>query len=147
MIDVDVAELLPHDGDMVFLDRVIEFDQHSMITELVVRDDGLFGNGQMVPSWLGIEYMAQTVAAHGGMMCRIAGKPVNFGFLLGTRRYHCNKTAFKVGERLTVEVEQIIQDQGMGVFECKILGSDIVATAKLSVYQPEDKSNMKIDKQ
>jgi predicted hotdog family 3-hydroxylacyl-ACP dehydratase len=86
MIDIEVAELLPHDGNMVLLDGVVDYDQESLVAEVVVRDDGLFGDGKTIPAWIGIEYMAQTVAAHGGMMCHLVGKPINLGFLLGTLR-------------------------------------------------------------
>jgi len=141
MLDINVADLLPHDGNMVLLDRVLEYDQESLIAEVQVRDDGLFGDGKTVPSWLGIEYMAQTVAAHGGMMCHLAGKPINLGFLLGTRRYSPNVAEFSVGTCLTIKVERIIEDQGLAVFECQILGEGIDVSAKLNVYQPDKKDN------
>ena len=64
MIDIEVAKLLPHDGKMVLLDSVIEYDQESLIAEVAVRNDGLFGDGKTVPAWLAIEYSAQTVSAH-----------------------------------------------------------------------------------
>jgi len=141
MIDIDVAKLLPHDGQMVLLDKVLEYDQESLVAEVVVRNDGLFGDGKTVPAWLGIEYMAQTVAAHGGMMCHLAGKPIQLGFLLGTRRYNCNISSFMVGDRLTIKVSRLIEDQGLGVFNCQIVADGIDISAKLNVYQPDKASN------
>ena len=145
MIDVDVAELLPHDGNMVLLDKVIEFDQESMVCEVVVRDDGLFGDSsgevKTVPAWLGIEYMAQTVAALDGMMCKLAGKPINLGFLLGTRRYICNIDTLTSGTILRVKVKRLMEDQGLAVFECEISGDGIEMSAKLNVYQPDSAIN------
>ena len=145
MIDIKVADILPHDGTMVLLDNVLEYDQQSLVAAVTVRDDGLFGDGKTIPAWIGIEYMAQTVAAHGGMMCHLAGKPINLGFLLGTRRYTCNISEFTVGMHLTVKVERLIEDQGLGVFTCQILGDGIDISAKLNVYQP-DKAENKIIK-
>ena len=145
MIDIEVAELLPHDGKMVLLDRVIEYDQESLVAEVVVRDDGLFGDGKTVPAWLAIEYMAQTVAAHGGMMCHLAGKPINLGFLLGTRRYNCNVSFLTVGTQLKVKVERLIQDQGLGVFLCQVSGQGVDISAKLNVYLPDSEENRAID--
>ncbi len=141
MIDIEVAELLPHDGNMVLLDGVVDYDQESLVAEVVVRDDGLFGDGKTIPAWIGIEYMAQTVAAHGGMMCHLVGKPINLGFLLGTRRYISNISDFTVGTRLTVKVNRFIEDQGLGVFDCQILGDGIDISAKLNVYQPDKVEN------
>ena len=136
-----VEELLPHSGRMVLLDRVIEFDEENMVAEVIVRDDGLFGHDNTVPAWLGIEYMAQTIAALGGMKRRLAGKTLNPGFLLGTRRYDCNVDIFAVGSVLTVNVKRLVEDQGLGVFDCRIAAEGILASAKLNVYQPDTAIN------
>jgi predicted hotdog family 3-hydroxylacyl-ACP dehydratase len=141
-----VEELVPHSGRMVLLNRVIEFDEENMVAEVIVRDDGLFGDGSTVPAWLGIEYMAQTIAALGGMKRRLAGKPLNLGFLLGTRRYDCNLDIFPVGSVLTVSVKQLVEDQGLGVFDCRITAEGISASAKLNVYQPDSAINRVIIK-
>jgi predicted hotdog family 3-hydroxylacyl-ACP dehydratase len=137
-----VEELVPHSGKMVLLNRVLEFDEENMVAEVIVRDDGLFGDGNTVPAWLGIEYMAQTIAAFGGMKRRLAGKPLNLGFLLGTRRYDCNVALFTVGSILTVSVNRLVEeDQGLGVFDCHISAEGILASAKLNVYQPDSAVN------
>ncbi|MGR9044854.1 MAG: ApeP family dehydratase [Gammaproteobacteria bacterium] len=141
MTDYSIEELLPHAGSMMLLERVIAFDEESMIAEAIVRDDGLFGEDGRVPAWLGIEYMAQTVAAHGGMLCKIAGKPLNLGFLLGTRRYHCNVGSFAAGTVLTITVKRLIQDQGLGVFDCRLEGPGVAVEAQLNVYQPDSAVN------
>lgn len=133
-----IDELLPHAGKMVLLERVVEFDENHMIAEVIVRNDGLYGDENSVPAWLGIEYMAQTIAALGGMKRRIAEKPINPGFLLGTRRYDCNIDAFAVGSVLTVSVKCLIQEQGLGVFDCRIEGPGVYISANLNVYHPDD---------
>ncbi|GAB4264804.1 MAG: hotdog family protein [Methylomicrobium sp.] len=136
-----VEALLPHAGKMVLLERVLEFSEETLTAEVIVRNDGLFGDGYQVPAWLGIEYMAQTIAALGGMKRRLAGKSIELGFLLGTRRYHCNVDSFKVGAVLNVAVKHLIQDQGLGVFDCHIRGDGVEVSAKLSVYQPDSAVN------
>ena len=136
-----VEDLVPHTGIMVLVNRVIEFDEENMVTEVIVRDDSLFGDADMVPAWLGIEYMAQTIAAFGGMKRRLAGKPLNLGFLLGTRRYVSNVGTFSVGSVLTVSVKRLVEDQGLGVFDCRISAEGISVSAKLNVYQPDTAVN------
>jgi predicted hotdog family 3-hydroxylacyl-ACP dehydratase len=138
---MNVAELLPHTGDMVLLDRVVDCDGQGLTAELTVRGDGLLcGGRESVPAWAGIEYMAQTVAAYAGMQARLAGEPVRIGFLLGTRRYSSNVAVFKVGSVLTVQAIKVIQDDGLGVFECRIDGAGVEVTASLNVYQPPEAS-------
>ncbi len=141
MIDINIAKIVPHDGKMLLLDKVIEYDQESLVAEAVVRGDGLFNQGDTVPAWLGIEYMAQAVGAQGGMQCYLAGKPIQLGFLLGSRKYISNVASFKVGEYLTISVKRLMEDQGLGVFDCHIVGKGIDVSAKLNVYQPKDSIN------
>jgi predicted hotdog family 3-hydroxylacyl-ACP dehydratase len=132
----EVAELIPHSGKMVLLDRIIAFDDNALTAELRVRADGLLGDDKAVPAWAGIEYMAQAIAAYAGIMAKKAGEPIKMGFLLGTRLYSSNVPEFAVGSVLTVRVEKIIQDDKLGVFDCRIQGNGIDIAAHLTVYQP-----------
>ncbi|MDO9269600.1 MAG: hotdog family protein [Methylobacter sp.] len=132
----DVAGLIPHTGIMVLLDRILDCDDQGLTAELAVRGDGLFGDDETVPAWAGIEYMAQAIAAYVGVKARQANEPIRLGFLLGTRRYSSNVAAFKVGATITVRVNKIMQDDGLGVFECRILGEGVDIAANLNVYQP-----------
>lgn len=133
----EIASLIPHTGDMVLLDRIIEFDDPRLTAELIVRGDGLLGGDDIsVPAWVGIEYMAQTIATYAGMVAKQANLPIRLGFLLGTRRYCTNVAAFKVGATLTVKIEKILHDDNLGVFDCRIQGDGVEVTANLNVYQP-----------
>ncbi len=137
MIDyTDIAELIPHSGRMVLLDRIIDVDEHTLTAELTVRDDGLLGDDKSVPAYVGIEYMAQAIAAYAGVQAKQAGEPIKIGFLLGTRRYISNVGSFAVGTQLTIQVKNIIQDDKLGVFDCKIVATGIEINATLTVYQP-----------
>jgi predicted hotdog family 3-hydroxylacyl-ACP dehydratase len=138
MIDFsDVASLLPHSGAMVLIDRIMAFDEDSLTAELAVRGDGLLGgDSRSVPAWAGIEYMAQAIGAYVGICARLAGEPIKLGYLLGTRRYEGNVSAIPVGSLLTVVIKKIIQDDQLGVFDCKIFGENIEIHANLNVFQP-----------
>ncbi|MDI1231403.1 MAG: hotdog family protein [Methylobacter sp.] len=131
-----VADLIPHTGSMVLLDRIIDCDDQGLTAEVVVRGDGLLGDDRSVPAWVGIEYMAQTIAAYAGVMAKQVNEPIRLGFLLGTRRYSSNVAVFKVGSTLTIRVKNIMQDDNLGVFDCRILGEGVDVTANLNVYQP-----------
>lgn len=137
MIDCpDIAELIPHSGRMVLLDRIINVDEHCLTAELTVRNDGLFGDDKTVPAYVGIEYMAQAIAAYAGIQAKHAGEPIKLGFLLGTRCYTSNIGSFAVGTLLAIQVTKIIQDDKLGVFDCKIYATGIEITANITVYQP-----------
>ncbi len=140
MIDWPVAELLPHAGEMILLDAVESFDADSITTHLRVKSAGLLNLADgSLPAWVGIEIMAQTVAAFAGCQARQAGQPVELGFLLGTRRFQCNVEQFPAGSRLRIHALRSLQDDnGMGVFECHLDGPGIHAEARLNVYRPPE---------
>jgi len=134
-LQMDVAELLPHTGKMIWLDKVLAWDEDSVTAELTVRGDALFGGGNAVPAWAGIEYMAQTIGLYAGIHAKRAGEPIRLGFLLGARRYESNVPAFEIGSTLTVRVEKVMQDERLLVFNCGITGELVKVSATLNVYQ------------
>ncbi len=140
MIDWPIAELLPHAGDMILLDGVERFDDDSVEALLQVPADGLLSAADgSLPAWVGVEIMAQSVAAFAGCHARQAGQPVELGFLLGTRNYQCNVESFPVGTQLRVRAMRSLQDDnGMGVFECHLDGPGIHAEARLNVFRPPE---------
>lgn len=135
-----IAELLPHSGNMVLLDEVLEFSADTVRTRLCVRPGGLFNQPDgSLPAWLAIELMAQSVAAFAGCHARQAGLPVKLGFLLGTRSFSCNVERFPLGCELQIEAHCSLQDDsGMGVFECRLSGAQILAEARLNVFCPAE---------
>ncbi|WP_445180059.1 hotdog family protein [Pseudomonas sp. McL0111] len=140
MSDWPLAELLPHAGDMILIDEVLSFDDEQIHTRLTVRPDGLFNlpDGSL-PAWVGIELMAQSVAAFAGCHARQKGNAVELGFLLGTRKFECNVEAFPAGSALTIHgLRSLEDDNGMGVFECHINAPGIHASARLNVFRPPE---------
>jgi predicted hotdog family 3-hydroxylacyl-ACP dehydratase len=133
-----IAELLPHAGDMILLDEVLHFSEEDVQTRLCVRPGGLFNQADgSLPAWVGIELMAQSVAAYAGCQARQAGVPVQLGFLLGTRNFQCNVERFPAGVELQIKALRSLQDDnGMGVFECLLDGPGIQAVARLNVFCP-----------
>jgi len=134
-LPMDVAELLPHTGKMIWLDKVLAWDEDSVTAELTVRGDALFGGGNVVPAWAGIEYMAQTIGLYAGIHAKRAGEPIRLGFLLGARRYESNAPAFTIGTTLAVRADKVMQDESLLVFNCLITGENVNVSAALNVYQ------------
>ena len=133
------GHLIPHQGAMCLLDRIEDYGADWVRAGIDVDGRSLFENADgAVPSWLGIEYMAQAVAAHAGYGARLRGEPVRVGFLLGTRRYACTVSAFPVGSVLHVQVQRMLQgENGLGAYECRIVdgaGGAEWASATITVF-------------
>ena len=138
MIAWPLAELLPHAGDMILIDGIDSFDEEQIHAHLTVRPGGLFNRPDgSLPAWVGIELMAQTVAAYAGCRARQQGKPVELGFLLGTRKFECDVEYFPADAHLRIHALRSLEDDnGMGVFECHLHGPGLHATARLNVFRP-----------
>ena len=138
------AEVLPHSAPMILIDEIIQYTPDQMIATLTVPRDGLFNDAAFngdVPAWVGIEYMAQTIAAHAGWKARLGGCAPSIGFLLGTRKFETNVSAFCVGTQLVVTVQEVMQaENGMAVFDCQINAEGIEVTARINGFQPKDAS-------
>ncbi|MDB5772034.1 MAG: beta-ketoacyl-ACP synthase [Burkholderia sp.] len=136
----DVRSLVPHAGQMMLLDRVLSADENNLCAEVVIRSDSMFCGADGVGAWVGIEYMAQAIAAHAGYTARLRGEPVKIGFLLGSRRYECARPAFPIGSVLRVSIRCVLLgDNGLGAFACRIDGDHgVAASGTVSVFQPLD---------
>ncbi len=137
-----IRELVPHAGRMVLLDAVVEAHDETLACTTRIGADHLFECGGEVGGWLGIELMAQAIAAWSGWQARQRGVAPRVGFLLGTRRYDSRRARFAVGEELTIHVHRQFQaDNGLAQFEARIeIGGEIVASAALNVFEPPDDS-------
>ncbi len=135
-----IETLLPQSQGMVLLDRVVAVDEGSIVVELMVRDDGLFSSpDHTVPAWVGLEYMAQAIAAFSGYHRKCRGEDIMLGFLLGTRHYQCSVGSFPCGTHLRVRAEKVIEAANeMSVFACTLEADAINATALLNVLLPQN---------
>ena len=133
---------VPHRGAMSLLDGVEHFEDQSIVVRVTVPASGLFVAGGGMPAWVGIELMAQSVAAYAGCHARQKGQAVELGFLLGTRKFVCNVAHFPAGAELRIHgLRSLEDDNGMGVFECHLTGVGIQASARLNVFRPPQAAN------
>lgn len=136
-----IEELLPHRGTMRLLDRVLEFDAARIRAECVPRHDAWYADARgNMPAWIGIELMAQAIAAHVGLVKRSEGKPVAPGVLLGTRSYGARSPAFAPGTPLRISAARAFSDaSGLAAYDCAIdADGATLASATLKVFEPAD---------
>lgn len=139
---IPVAGLLPHRAPMILLDAVLEHTADRTVCVVTIGDDALFREpGGLVPAWVGLEHMAQCVAAHAGLRARAAGDPPPVGFLIGSRRVLFHAAGFAPGQALTVTAKHLWGDSGLGSFACSVHDAGtgtVLAEGTLSVYLPKD---------
>ena len=137
-----IAELVPHAEPMILLDRVSDWSPETLTAEVTLHANSPFcqtvGNQQSVPAYVGIEYMAQAIAAHGGICERQTNGAVQIGLLVGSRRYSCTVDTFPLAKMLCVHIcASIRSEAGLCVFDCTIQQDNkLLASASLNVFQP-----------
>jgi len=137
-----ITELLPHRGRAVLLERVLAHDSTTTVCSVDTSTGVLLHDGDGgVPAYFGLEYMAQTVAAHGGLLDREAGRDARPGLFLGTRRLVLSVSRFEPGQRLEVTAKHLrgsVQgSRGLLAFDCTIRAAgaaEAMVSAILTVY-------------
>ena len=66
-VNFNITELLPHDPPMVLIDRVVSYQNDFVHCQVTIHQDSPFCKNGSVPSYIGIEYMAQAAAAWNGL--------------------------------------------------------------------------------
>ncbi len=93
----DICQLLPHSGSMCLIDQIISWDDNELIAHSRSHHDNnnplrnnLLSNSHSLSSIIGIEYAAQTMALHAGLLAEKEnqGRPNknNLGGYLATTR-------------------------------------------------------------
>ena len=145
---------------MVLIDGVESFDQKkgslgafvkiTAESPFFVAGGELAGDGEArigggVPSWVAIEYMAQTAAALVSRLEHVddPGASPKPGLLLGTRRLVLDLPRFDEGSTYHVRAEVAYSDASAAAFDCKITddAGRVVSTAVLNAYRPDDFSS------
>lgn len=139
-----IEQLVVHRKPMLLIDELVEYDESSAVCRVTISEQSEFFDDakRSVPNHIGIEYMAQSIAAFAGAKALDQGEQVKVGFLLGSRKLTLNCDAFLEGSVLTVTIAELYQeDNGLSVFQCTISDGDtILAEAKVNTFQPDDAS-------
>jgi predicted hotdog family 3-hydroxylacyl-ACP dehydratase len=137
-----VEWVLPHQGPAVLLSRVVAHDDERTVCVAAVDRAHLYRDEDgRVPSWVGIEIMAQCVAARGGLRSRAKGEAPRVGFLLGSRRLELSVPFLPTDRELEVHAQHVWGDHKMVSFDCAIRDAragDTLVAAKLNAYVPDD---------
>jgi predicted hotdog family 3-hydroxylacyl-ACP dehydratase len=125
---------------MLLVERVVGWDAQHAVVAATPKAHAWYSEEGGMPSWIGIELMAQAIAAHVGLLARSHGKPPKQGVLLGARQYRAAQPRFAAGAELIISARMTYRDAtGLGAYDSAItLQDSVVATARVTVYEPPD---------
>jgi predicted hotdog family 3-hydroxylacyl-ACP dehydratase len=134
------VDLVPHRGSMCLLDSIDDYGDDWLRASLVTSRSSPFAQEEGIPSWLGIEYMAQAAAAFGGIEQVQRGERPSIGLLIGSRYYRAVRTFLPFDTRLDVLATIAMRDtEDFAAYDCTLSAAGaILAQCTLKAYRPRD---------
>ena len=118
----EIAGLIPHSGAMCLLEGVLEWDASRILCvgrSLRSDDNPLRADGRL-SAVCGVEYAAQAMAVHGGLVWKVAGRP-RAGYLASLKDVECRRGRLDDLEGdLVVEAEQVVGDSAYVIYRFKL---------------------------
>jgi len=137
----EIAELVPHSGRMLLLSHVIAHTPEKTVCAVDLERSELFHDTDgSVPGWVSLEYMAQCIAAHAGLVSGSRGERQRPGLFLGSRRTRIHVDAFHPGQCLQVTSRHLRGEARLAWFDCAVedaADGATLAQGRLSVYAME----------
>jgi len=108
---------------MCLLDRVVSHTPELTCCAVHPEASGLFLDGDLgVPAWVGIEYLAQCVAAHAGLCARDRGEEPPMGLFLGSRHLDLRVATLPRDQELLAHARQLRGNEArLQTFACTLL--------------------------
>jgi predicted hotdog family 3-hydroxylacyl-ACP dehydratase len=141
LLQQPIEAIIPHRGTMLLINGVDAFSEETLTARATVHADAWYADAQgAMPAWIGIELMAQTIAAHVALLAMRGGGRARPGVLLGSRSYKALQPSFAGGAQLLVHATELLRsEEGHGAYECTIHDGDVCcAEAVIKVFQPAD---------
>ncbi len=136
------AELLPHAGQAVLIAAILDSSPiHVTVRARLEEDHPFHVAGHGIPVWVGMEMMAQAIAAHASLTSHANGDAPRRGMLLGTRHYDGRVPWLPANADLTVRAARSFgrEGGGMGACDCRIEHADrLLAEATIIILEEED---------
>jgi predicted hotdog family 3-hydroxylacyl-ACP dehydratase len=136
-----IETIIPHRGTMLLIDAVSTFSEDALSARATVHADAWYADADgTMPAWIGIELMAQAIAAHVALLAMRGGGRARPGVLLGSRSYKALQPSFAGGAQLLIHATELLRsEEGHGAYECTIHHGDVCcAEAVIKVFQPRD---------
>jgi predicted hotdog family 3-hydroxylacyl-ACP dehydratase len=123
----------------VLVSSILEHEPDATTCLITVREAfPLRFEGGLVPALLGLEYMAQSIAIHGGLRARSEALAAPVGLLLGAVEVDLRTDGFSPGQRLEVTVRRLWGDRAFFIFDCRLrdhANRAMLMTASLKVFR------------
>lgn len=138
-----IEQLVPHSGKMLLLDRIKSYDLQGLQidTEVDIQENSMFYDTDIkgIPTWVGFEYMAQSISALSGIYGKLNGQKPKLGFIMSINNYKAETPFFPEGATLSIHVQQVMRMDMAVTFDGYIqINNQKIATATLNTVEVEN---------
>jgi predicted hotdog family 3-hydroxylacyl-ACP dehydratase len=139
----ELMTLLPHQGKMFLLSRLrnYDLDKRVLIGEYDITGDCLFYDTVLegIPSWVGIELIAQSISALSGLKGRRKGEKPRPGFILSVSDMRMDIPVLRAGTTAVIAIREDFKMDAVYTFHGTVSSEGKKAVeAKLTVMEVDD---------
>ena len=132
-----LCTLIPHAGAMCLLDRVEQWDTTRILcsSDSHRRRDNPLRSGERLAAVHALEYGAQAMAVHGGLLAQQEQKRIRNGFLVAIRDAELHRDRLDdLPGPLQVEATQLLDSAANQIYRIEIrCDDDVIAEGRLLV--------------
>ena len=138
-----IADIVPHRGPMLWLDRVCDGDDGFVVCAARVPPDAPFVRHGRAAAVVSLEYMAQAAAALLGLQAHRRNAAQTGGFLVAVPSFELFVDEIAVGDALEVHAAQVWPNpdtppERLVSLDCKVVRAGVtVALATLNVVRSD----------
>ncbi|MDR2631959.1 MAG: 3-hydroxylacyl-ACP dehydratase [Spirochaetaceae bacterium] len=125
----ELRSLISHRGKMILLSRIKTYNktQRSLSAEYAISPGCLFYDPELggIPSWVGIECMAQSISALFGIISRDEGEKPRPGFILSISNLELRVPFLSSGTVLRTFVREDYRLNTVLTYACEMSGQDL----------------------
>jgi len=126
-VQLTLSQLIPHAGSICLLEQIVSWDQQQVVcaTESHRSMGNPLRNGDQLSAIHAIEYGAQAVAVHGGLLAHECGEAIRPGYLAALRQVTLYQPRLDdVDSVLIVKATQLLSDGGNLIYSFIVKAAD-----------------------
>jgi predicted hotdog family 3-hydroxylacyl-ACP dehydratase len=125
----ELLTLVPHKGKMLLLSRIIDYDleKRTLKSEYDIEPSCIFYDSDLggVPSWVGFEFMAQSISALSGFTSKMKGEPPKVGVIMSVSNIDIFYPV--IVSKAVIEIAEEVQLDKIFTFNCSVYSGDTLS--------------------
>lgn len=134
---------IPHKGKMLLIDEIenIDFENKTITAFATINEDNIFYETGGIPSYIFIEYVAQSCAAYNSYnQIQNNNEKEKIGFILNIKSANCYKDKVKSGETIYIKAKETLRDSNIAYYDGEVFynnqNNDKIIDCSIMVMQP-----------